>query len=238
MADRFFCAQLAREGRIVLDGDEARHLARVARRVVGDRVELFDGRGLGVVAKVEAIGRDRVDLEATGIVADREPGIGLSLLVAVPKGDRFDWLVEKATELGVRRLVPLRASRSVVDPRSSKLDRLRRAILEASKQCGRNRFMTLEEPMAAAEAFARETSSLRLMAEAGGAPVSRWPALAAGDAAALAIGPEGGWTGAEIEAARASGWSLVGLGPTRLRVETAALAGAAIVLSRAEGEIA
>src|SRR4051812_33999449 len=227
LADRFYCADLPRQGRLELRGDEARHLARVARREPGDVVEVFNGRGVCVEATVLSITKDSVSLEVGRSVSDREADLALTLYVAAPKGERFDWIVEKATELGVDRLVPLRAARSVVDPRSAKLERLRRVVLEASKQCGRNRLMRLEEPRSAIEAFRAEGSAVRMVAQAWGAAPSGWPAFAFRSAVALAVGPEGGWTEAELDEARASGWTLAGLGATRLRVETAAIVGAA-----------
>ncbi|MDB5351583.1 MAG: methyltransferase, RsmE family [Planctomycetota bacterium] len=236
MADRFFCAEIPPGGGITLRGDEAKHLARVARRAIGDHVEVFDGRGNCVEAEILEIERDHVRLQARSPVPDRETSVSLSLLVAVPKGERFDWIVEKATEVGVARLIPLKAARSVVDPRSAKMERLRRVILEASKQCGRNRLMVLEEPIPSLEAFERDHSDVRLLAEAGGAGPVSWPRWRSGGSVSLAVGPEGGWTEAELNAARTAGWTLVGLGPTRLRVETAAIVGAGLVLSRGEGD--
>src|SRR4051812_23439804 len=142
MADRFYCPDPPVEGFLTLSGDEARHLIRVRRLGPGDVVEVFDGRGTALRAEVAGVGRDRVELAVRGgPLPDRVAPCLLTLATAVPKADRFDWLVEKATELGVARLVPLRTERSVVDPRATKLDRLRRAIIEAAKQCGRNRLM-------------------------------------------------------------------------------------------------
>src|SRR5262249_14951791 len=122
MADRFYCPDPAVEGRFVLQGDEARHLGRVRRVGLGEVVELFDGRGFATRAKVAGLARDRVELIGQGEpLPDREARCRLTLASAVPKGERFDWLVEKATELGVARLVPLLTERSVVDPGAAKL---------------------------------------------------------------------------------------------------------------------
>lgn len=232
MADRFFAPELPAAGSVALTGDEARHLARVARREVGDLVEVFDGQGRGFVACIELIERDRVVLALGSAILDRRASLDLSLLVAVPKGDRIDWLVEKATELGVTRLVPLKTERSVVDPRAAKIERLRRAVIEASKQCGRNRLMILDEPTSLSHLLLTEKSPIRLLADAGGLPPSRWPVVSAGSRVALAVGPEGGWTDEERRLAAEYGWIIVGLGPTRLRVETAAIAGSTILFSR------
>jgi 16S rRNA (uracil1498-N3)-methyltransferase len=232
LADRFFSPGLTTSGPVVLTGDEAHHLARVARREVGDVVEVFNGRGLGVRARVETLERARVVLSRLDELVEIRSSVSLTLYVAPPKGDRFDWIVEKATELGVVRLVPLKTERSVVDPRAGKLERLRRVVVEASKQCGRNRLMELEEPVGLAAAFAREGDAIRLIAYQGGLAPESWPCHPGGSFVALAVGPEGGWTDGERRLAAESGWQCIGLGPTRLRVETAALVGSAIVFSR------
>ena len=145
MSSRFYCPDPPRDGRFRLGAEESRHLARVSRHVAGDLVELFDGQGFATLARVVEVGKDRVELIAEGEpIPEARPRCSLTLATAIPKGDRFDWLVEKATEIGVGRLIPLVTERSVVDPRESKLERLRRTIIEACKQSGRNRLMTLE----------------------------------------------------------------------------------------------
>jgi len=234
MADRFFAPDAPHEGRLSLGPEEARHLARVRRVGVGAIVEVFDGRGSGYRAEVLSVHRDRVDLAVVEEVPDRAAPRSLTVATAVPKGDRFDWLVEKATELGVARLVPLVTERSTVDPRDAKLGRLRRSIVEASKQCGRNRLMKLDEPIHWDDFLAGGADegglSTRLVAHPGGQPIASI-ARAGNRPVVLAIGPEGGFTGAEIAAARDRGWEVVGLGATLLRIETAALAGAAILIA-------
>lgn len=234
MADRFYCPELGQDGPILLGGDEARHLARVARRGVGEVVEIFDGRGLGFEARIVAVGKDQVECERLGGVADRLAPLDLTLCVAPPKGDRFDWLVEKATEIGVSRLIPVRAARSVVDPRSGKIDRLRRLVIEASKQCGRNRLMRIEDPMTATQVFSQEKAPILVLAEMSGAQGGPGEILPRGEVA-LAIGPEGGWTADEIVRAHEEGWASVSFGATRLRVETAAIVGATALFQRAAG---
>jgi 16S rRNA (uracil1498-N3)-methyltransferase len=227
LAERFYCPTLAPGGPAVLREDEARHLARVRRVEVGDVVELFDGRGLGCRAEVAKLHKDWVELHAGDPIPDRQAPFRLTLATAVPKGERFDWLVEKATELGVARLVPILAGRSAVDPRGSKLERLRRVVVEACKQCGRNRLMELSEPIEWGAYLAAEVASTRFVADPG-APVRLGPIADPRDRpAALAIGPEGGFTTVEIEQAEQAGWRRRGLGPTILRIETAALAGSA-----------
>jgi 16S rRNA (uracil1498-N3)-methyltransferase len=237
LADRFFCPDAPVDGRAILDGDEARHLIRVRRVTLGECVELFDGRGTAIRAEVAVLGRDRVELRVLGPSESIRPApCTLTLATAVPKGERFDWLVEKATELGVARLIPLVTDRSVVDPRSAKLDRLRRVIVEASKQSRRDRLMELDPPRAFGTMLATTRETARLIAHPGGPGLASLGLRLCGRSAILAIGPEGGFTEAEVEQALQGGWRAVGLGSTVLRVETAALAGSATLLAMAEAD--
>lgn len=236
MADRFYCPDPPRSGRFLLEGDEARHLLRVRRLGLKDQVELFDGRGSATAAEVTAVGRDRVELVALGSrLHDRNLPCRLTLATAVPKGERFDWLIEKATELGVARLIPIITERSVVDPRDAKLDRLRRRVVEASKQCGRNLLMELDRPTPWSTLIKNGSGDeVRLLAHPNGIARGRWP-RSQGGAVTLAVGPEGGFSDAEVDEAQIQGWSIVGLGPTLLRIETAGLVGASSVLAQYEG---
>ncbi len=236
MADRFYCPDPPVDGLAILGGDEARHLGRVRRVATGEVVELFDGRGASFQAEVVALGRDRVELRVIGpAVSLPPPALALTLATAVPKGDHFDWLVDKATELGVSRLVPIVTERSVVDPRSAKMDRLRRAVVEAAKQCRRDRLMDLDEPKPWAKLSRSISADHRLIAHSGGIPIARVArSIRRGESAALAIGPEGGFSPAEVEEAEREGWRTVGLGPTVLRVETAALVASALLLGLAD----
>jgi 16S rRNA (uracil1498-N3)-methyltransferase len=208
-------------------------LARVCRIVVGDRVEIFDGRGFATAAEVVAADVGGVELVAVGEpIATRRTACSLVLATSMPKGDRLDWLVEKATELGVDRLIPVVAERSVVIPRGSKLDRLRRTIVEAAKQCRRTRLMTLDEPEDWGRLATAFPAALRLLADPTGVPSAAWPPIARGGEVVLAVGPEGGFTAAERDRAVAAGWLPIRLGHNILRVETAGLAGCAALLAR------
>src|SRR5436190_713470 len=148
MSDRFFVSPPIAGDRAVLAGDEARHLAAVMRVQIGDEVVLFDGSGVEFTARVTATRKQAVELaifERREI--SRELPFSLTLAVALPKGERQKWLVEKATELGVTRIVPLVTERGVAQPVESALERLRRSVIEASKQCGRNRLMEIAAPV-------------------------------------------------------------------------------------------
>lgn len=238
MSERFFLATPPRGGTAVLEGDEARHLARVLRARVGDEVVLFDGRGRAWRARVARIGRDTVELDTVsgdGTEGDtdaaREPppaGSRLTLAVALPKGERQKWLVEKLTELGVARLVPLATARGVAEATASAAARLERQVIEACKQCGRDTLMEV--------AAGRPLAGLLAETPPGARVVIAHPHATPLDAAAVRdgatevialIGPEGGFTADELAAADRAGAVRVSLGPHVLRVETAAIALAA-----------
>jgi 16S rRNA (uracil1498-N3)-methyltransferase len=225
MSERFFVTPPIAGDSAVLTGDEARHLAAVMRLVVGAEVTVFDGSGAEFTARVIALRKHEVELsivERRDI--SRELPLALALAVALPKGDRQKWLVEKATELGVTRLVPLKTERGVAQPVESALDRLRRGVIEASKQCGRNRLMEVGQPASAPDFFtATPTETIRLIADPSGQPLDSIPHSGVASLCA-AIGPEGGFSAAELAAAHAAGWQAVSLGARILRIETAAIA--------------
>ena len=230
MLERFYCPESPMAGLFTLTGDEARHLVRVRRVGIGEEVELFDGRGTVYRAQVTAIEKDRAVLAIQEVIeTDHLLRVSLTLASAVPKGERFDWLVEKATELGVARLIPLETERSVVAPGPSKLDRLRRSIIESSKQCRRNRLMELANPMRWDSLVGQEQQGCRLLAHPG-SPATPWSELRGGTGPVLvAVGPEGGFSDREVARGVEARWRTVGLGSTILRVETAAIAAASIV---------
>jgi 16S rRNA (uracil1498-N3)-methyltransferase len=232
---RFYCPDIPRDGRCRLPAEEARHLIRASRHVLGDRVELFDGFGFATIAQVVEMGRDHVVLAVEGPrIPEVPPPCFLTLATAIPKGDRFDWLVEKATEIGIERLIPLVTERSVVDPRESKLERLRRTILEASKQARRNRLMALDAPMSWSDLVRSTEFQVCLIARPDGLPPACWPHLPKGRSITLAVGPEGGFSPAEEDLADLHGWCPIRLSTNVLRIETAGLAGAAAILTRCE----
>jgi 16S rRNA (uracil1498-N3)-methyltransferase len=228
MSDRFYVEQSIHGQTAELTGDEARHLATVMRLSVGQQITLFDGSGAEFLASVTNITRQsvRCDIVERRDIS-RELPFSLSLAVALPKGERQKWLVEKATELGVTSLIPLITERGVAQPVEAAIQRLRRGVIEASKQCGRNRLMEIAEPRRAAEFFADKANvGMRLIAHPVGQELSSIQFPRHADLIA-AIGPEGGFTDTEVAAASAAGWQSVSLGGRILRVETAAIAIAA-----------
>jgi 16S rRNA (uracil1498-N3)-methyltransferase len=225
MAERFHVKIELSPGQVVIDGPEAHHLGTVCRVRPGDAIVLFNGDGHEYPATVVEVGRRAIVVEVIGRLSPpRESLSRLHIASALPKGDRAQFLVEKLTELGVAVLTPLVTERTVVQPREGKVDKLERYVIEASKQCGRNVLMRIEPPRRWAD-LVRDPSL----------PRSRYVAHpeGAGDRAeesgdrVVAIGPEGGWTDAEVALALEAGWRRLSLGPRILRIETAAMAVAA-----------
>ena len=146
VASRFFVTDRLKKGTMAFEGSEFHHMVRVTRHQVGDNVLLFDGAGREAEALIEHISRHAATLKVGKVeTLPVEPGPYLVLAVAMPKASRAVTLVEKAVELGVSKIIPITTSRSVVDPRPSKLDQLRNNIISASKQCGRSRLMEVGE---------------------------------------------------------------------------------------------
>jgi 16S rRNA (uracil1498-N3)-methyltransferase len=228
MADRFYTSEVLGLGEHTLEGPEAHHLSHVRRLGPGDPVTLFNGDGFEYWAEVLSCHKKHATLIINSIHEVRnESPFSLAVASALPKGDRADFLIEKLTELGVSRFIPLLTQRSVVRPRESVVEKFERAVIEASKQCGRNRLMVIERP----ETWDRFLSRSDLPAQryvchtqpGGERPVG------AADGAVVAVGPEGGFTPGEVKAAMMKGWQACSLGPRVLRVETAALAAAAMI---------
>lgn len=232
MTDRYFVETPITSDRATLSGAEAHHLLHVLRAKAGVQLVLFDGSGAEFAARVERIDRTQVELAVLSRAGvDRELPLELILAVALPKGERQRWLVEKAVELGVTRLIPLETARGVAQPVENALARLRRAVIEASKQCGRNRLLQVSAPQSWPEVARQPAPSgcLRAVLQPGASasvPESLDSIRRGVDPSSLqfAIGPEGGFTDDEVALATAAGWQVLSLGPRVLRVETAAIA--------------
>ena len=217
MADRFYTPHPLAAGDFTLDGPEAHHLAGVRRFVAGDRVTLFNGDGHDYPAEVVGVGKKTVALVVSaGMPADRERRPELWVASAVPKGDRADFLIEKLTELGVARFVPLVTARSIVVPKG--VEKFERTVIEASKQCGRNVLMRIDPPQSWAAFVGRgDLPADRVLLHTADAE----PLTPAVGPRVVAVGPEGGFTPEEVAAV---GWRRASLGPRVLRMETAAIA--------------
>ncbi len=212
--------------------DEARHYLRdVLRLSPGAEVELFDGRGGAWAATIEP------GFAALAVGARRERSAGgpeISLLFALAKGEKAELVVQKATELGVARLVPWAAERSVLKLDAGKgrerAERWRRIAEEAARQCGRAEVPVVEDPTDLPGALAGLPAGHRLLVlhGAGGAPLAAL-GLEGAPGVALVVGPEGGLTEGELAACQAAGAVRGSLGPRTLRAETAAIAGLAVL---------
>lgn len=227
MSERFFSAAPITGDTATLADQEAHHLLHVMRLKVGAGVTLFDGSGAEFAAEVRQTGRRALELAVLSRrEVDRELRTRVTIATALPKGDRQRWLVEKLTELGAARLQILEAERSVAKLTSSGLEKLRRAVIEASKQCGRNRLMEIGEPIALTDYLAgAAVTGVKLFAHPTGQPMSESPA--ADQATTVVVGPEGGFSDAEVALAEESGWASVSLGARIMRTETAAVSVAA-----------
>lgn len=227
---RLFVDQpLAQDLVLTLDGAPANYLANVLRLGPGDRVKLFDDRTGEWLAEIAEAGRKRVTLRVGDHLREREAVPDLWLIFAPIKRGRIDWLVEKATELGVARLVPVLTRRTVVDRLN--LDRLRAHIVEAAEQCERTALTRIDEPRKLEALLAAWPGERPLFFadEAGGEPLDAAPGPAA-----ILVGPEGGFTDEERAAIRALPQARpVGLGPRILRADTAALAAVALWMAEA-----
>jgi len=214
---------------VLLDPEESGHLVRSLRRRAGDQVTLTDGAGTvaeGVVRDHSA-GAVLVDLAA--VLAVPEPaGAGLTLALAVLHGQAMDWAVQKAVEVGARRLVPVLTERSQVGSRAARgrTPHWRRVARAALKQCHRAWAMEVSDPLALAELARLEGG---VLADPEGGPLDELPA---GRGSVLLVGPEGGLSTGEQELLEATGWWRLRLGPHTLRAETAAVVGVALLLNR------
>lgn len=210
-----------------MTGDAAHHLGRVLRAEAGQLYELSDGERAWL-ARIESLGRDRIEFSLVEPIASNESQLETTLLLAVVKFDSFEWAIEKATELGVRTIVPLAAARSekaLLSAAEKRAERWKKILLEASQQSRRVRIPDLA-PLGKVAAMFQQASGFKvILSEKAGAP--RFKAVIPADAvrqATLAIGPEGGWTDEEVAAADAAGFRQASLGSLILRTETAVVA--------------
>ena len=225
MVERFYLPGTYEASELALEGAEAHHLAHVLRLGPGAEVKVFNGQGREATAEVASVAKRTVLLRARSVVDVPDPALEVIVAVAPPKGDRFRWLVEKATELGVSRVVPLLTQRTVVDPREGKLEKLRQIVIAACKQCGRNRLMEVSEPTPFVRLLAGASDEDRVLLHPGAGPGVHHDGTRP---LTLLIGPEGGFTDEEVEHAAGAGARIASLGTMILRTETAAIAAASV----------
>ncbi len=232
MRRRFFVQQFSGDSAVV-DGDLAHHLGRVLRAQQGQLYELSDGEKVWL-GRIEGVTRDRVEFALVEEIPSHQPSLDITLLLSVVKFDAFEWAIEKATELGVSTIVPLAAARSdkaLLIAAAKRADRWKKILVEASQQSRRVRVPALAPLIRPEQGFDGHRAGTRVvLSERGDAPPLRQ--ILAGEAgsqaqAVLAIGPEGGWTGEELDAAAGAGFREASLGKLILRTETAVIAAVA-----------
>lgn len=241
MARRLFFVEEIRRERAEVRGEAARHLSQVLRVEPGQVYEISDNRSL-YLAEVETAHKQLVSFRVVEALPPRPLEPEITLLAALVKFDHFEWMIEKATELGVARIVPVAADRSekgLERAAVGRVERWRRIALEASQQCRRMTRPEVEAVMPFAAAIECAGDRRVMLDEQGGRPVL--DAVRGLDPIVLLAGPEGGWTERERDAAVRRGWSGVSLGPLILRAETAVLAALAAIgaacRTKAEGTI-
>lgn len=231
---RFYLENGFAGGSLELSEAEAKHASQVLRMKAGDLLVAFDGKGNQATATIQSVAKKSVvaRIDSLELLPGDLPK-STTLAVALPKGDRQRGVIERAVELGIHRFIPLLSKRSVAEPTDSAVARLERYVLEACKQCGRNRFMEIAPPSEFDSLIAQpddSPSSIRWIAhpyleELG--DVKNVDLAQNTDEFLIAIGPEGGFTSEEVSGAREHGWRLLKMGNRILRVETAvAYAGA------------
>jgi 16S rRNA (uracil1498-N3)-methyltransferase len=227
------------DGRVTFDAAETRHLARVLRLQPGDTVVASDGAGHDYTVRLDTLSpRARGTVVGTPVAVAVSP-LEVTLVQAIPKGDKLEAIVRAATELGVTRVQPALSERTVVRlagrAAEARRERWQRVAREASKQCGRATVPDVAAP--------RELGGCLDLAREHDLALCCWEGEAAALATALArverarrvallVGPEGGLTAREVEAARGRGWEIVSLGPRILRTETAGPAVLAVLQAR------
>jgi 16S rRNA (uracil1498-N3)-methyltransferase len=235
MARRRFFVNQVHNGFAELTGESAQHLTRVLRVEKGQTFEITDNSRVWL-ASVESARRDLVRFEVTEELPAGPPAPAVTLCLALIKFDRFEWAVEKATELGVTRIVPVAASRSergLFEGGQKRAKRWRRIAHEASEQSRRLQVPEIDAPVKLSQAL-RDASTHRFWCDerAGAPPLVQVFQPGPGDSTALLIGPEGGWTDPERQQFAAAGWSAVSLGPLVLRAETAVCAALAAIAQK------
>lgn len=235
MALRRVYVDVIEDAAAVARGGQAHHLARVARLRAGERVEVSD-QTTAYRAVTESCTPTEVRFRVEDALPAQPEIARLSVALAIIKFARFEWAIEKLTELGVHAITPLIAARSdakLVQSASKRTERWHRIALEAAQQARRIAAPSVAAPISFADAVQDSSSETKLLAEPGGPPAAE---SCSGQATTLLVGPEGGWTQEEALLADRSGFKPVGLGGNILRAETAAVALAAVCAARSHRE--
>lgn len=219
---------------LVIDGQDARHIACSLRMQVGDTLTVCNGKGEDLTCEITALSPETVELSVTAREKTvSEPTVAVTLYQGLPKGDKLEWIIQKAVELGVTRIVPVVTARSIAKASErdmKKTARLQKIADEAAGQSGRGILPTVEMPITFKQAAARMANENTVVFyECGGAPLTAL-APAWGDAVSVFVGPEGGIAPTEIETLVAGGAKLATLGPRILRCETAPIAALSAIM--------
>ncbi len=234
---RFYCPSLSGPGEAevsdplcALDKAESHHARSVLRLSVGDAVWLFDGQGAQADAHIEQFQGSQTICRIGSISKQPRPAPQLTVATAIPKGPRADSMVDQLSQLAVDVMIPLRTEHSVALPKDTKLEKFRRAAIESAKQCGRSWLMQVDEPQAPDALWADAAYDLKLLAVPGaGGQVNLADRVRGVERVLVLIGPEGGWGERELASADEHGCDLWTFAPHVLRIETAAIAAAAIL---------
>ncbi|WP_341677842.1 16S rRNA (uracil(1498)-N(3))-methyltransferase [Niveibacterium sp. SC-1] len=235
MHPRFFCPDLPDAGQdCPLPEAVAHHAERVLRLRVGEPIVLFDGEGVEAQAEIVRLGREAAAYIRTRTQVDREAPLIITLVQALATGDKMDWIVQKAVELGVSQVVPVAAERSVLrlegERAAKRVAHWQQIAVSAAEQSGRNRILHVAPLVGLPQWLTTARGSLCWMLEPeAGERLSRKPRPEG--AVSLLVGPEGGWSDRELAAARGEGCEAVALGPRVLRTETAGLAATAAMMA-------
>ncbi len=242
MARRRFFVPEIRRGLAELTGAEAEHLVRVLRVEAGERYEISDNTKV-YLAQVQTARKSLVTFEMLEPIELQPKAVGMTLVVALFKFDHLEWLIEKATELGVTTIRPveaIRSERGLLQAAAKRLVRWQKIAMEASQQSRRDHLPTIE-PAVRLKACLTVAADVRLVLdeEAGTVPILQQlpSAGSSDDHAAMLVGPEGGWTDEERGQIKDAGWLPCSLGSTILRAETAGIAGLAIVSAAYSGRM-
>jgi 16S rRNA (uracil1498-N3)-methyltransferase len=226
MRHRIFVEAITPE--VTVTGDEFHHSVRVVRVRAGEEVELFDRAGNAARGIVDSLDRERAVIITGEPLPSRESPLAVRLAMAVIQLEKFELVLQKATELGVRSFVPLITERVELRPEryANKRERWERILFEAVKQSGRTTIPRIEEPQELIDILRDGSTKILFDADAEPSSIDRLEAVT------LLIGPEGGWSEEELREARENGVHFQRLGPRRLRAETAAIAATAVITSR------
>ncbi len=223
---------------LVLPDGEHRHLAKVLRHAAGDTVFVTCGDGRVFECTIESVAKNHTKLCVSRVHFNRsEPQFKLTIAQAVPKLNRFEWFLEKAVEIGAFEIWPMQTEFTEISPTKKKTERWRKIMIAAMKQCGRSYLPNLAPIQTFDEILAQSHNfTHRWIAHAATPDEQKkslqFNELKTGQNGLVLIGPQGGFSAAEIQKAITAGWRFLTLGPTRLRSETAGVIAAAIILNQ------